>query len=84
MIIDFQGMGSTGDRWVVKTEKFSPENNTLMTPEGDMYGFGIVLLDNLLPYLGAMKAYNDLKNLSTKELVTQRMDKYTNMGVFKG
>jgi len=31
-----------------------------------------------------LKAYNDLKNLSAKELVTQRMDKYTNMGVFKG
>jgi len=31
-----------------------------------------------------LKAYNDLKDLSTKELVTQRMDKYANMGVFKG
>jgi acetyl-CoA carboxylase carboxyl transferase subunit alpha len=31
-----------------------------------------------------LKAYNELKDLSTKELVKQRMDKYCNMGVFKG
>lgn len=31
-----------------------------------------------------IKAYDDLKNLSPKELVKQRMDKYANMGVFKG
>ncbi|WP_040250674.1 acetyl-CoA carboxylase carboxyltransferase subunit alpha [Psychroserpens mesophilus] len=31
-----------------------------------------------------VKTYEDLKNLSPKELVKQRMDKYTNMGVFKG
>ena len=31
-----------------------------------------------------LKAYEELKNLSPKELVKQRMDKYANMGVFKG
>ena len=31
-----------------------------------------------------LKAYKQLKGLSTKELLKQRMDKYTNMGVFKG
>ena len=30
------------------------------------------------------KSYNELKNLSPKELVKQRMDKYAQMGVFKG
>ena len=30
-----------------------------------------------------LKAYKDLKDLSPKELVKQRMDKYANMGVFK-
>lgn len=30
------------------------------------------------------KVYGDLKNLSPKELVNQRMDKYSEMGVFKG
>jgi len=31
-----------------------------------------------------LKAYKELKDLSSKELVKQRMDKYENMGVFKG
>lgn len=31
-----------------------------------------------------LKAYDELKNLSAKELVKKRMDKYANMGVFKG
>ena len=31
-----------------------------------------------------LNAYNELKDLSHKELVKQRMDKYANMGVFKG
>jgi acetyl-CoA carboxylase carboxyl transferase subunit alpha len=31
-----------------------------------------------------VKTYDALKNLSPKELVKQRMDKYANMGVFKG
>jgi acetyl-CoA carboxylase carboxyl transferase subunit alpha len=31
-----------------------------------------------------VKTYDGLKNLSPKELVKQRMDKYANMGVFKG
>lgn len=31
-----------------------------------------------------LKAYKELKDLSPKELVKQRMDKYANMGVFKG
>ena len=31
-----------------------------------------------------VKNYEDLKNLSPKELVNQRMDKYANMGVYKG
>ena len=31
-----------------------------------------------------VKAYDNLKNLSPKELVKERMDKYANMGVFKG
>ena len=31
-----------------------------------------------------LKAYDELKKLSPKELVKQRMDKYANMGVFKG
>ena len=31
-----------------------------------------------------VKSYEELKNLSPKELVKQRMDKYANMGVFKG
>ncbi|NQV76953.1 MAG: acetyl-CoA carboxylase carboxyltransferase subunit alpha [Lutibacter sp.] len=31
-----------------------------------------------------LNAYNELKDLSSKELVKQRMDKYANMGVFKG
>ncbi len=30
-----------------------------------------------------MKAFNELKDLSTQELVSQRMDKYSNMGEFK-
>lgn len=30
-----------------------------------------------------VKSYDELKNLSPKELVKQRMDKYANMGVFK-
>jgi len=30
-----------------------------------------------------MKAFNELKELSTKDLVAQRMDKYSNMGEFK-
>jgi acetyl-CoA carboxylase carboxyl transferase subunit alpha len=29
------------------------------------------------------KAYNELKDLSTKDLVLQRMDKYSKMGEFK-
>ena len=43
VIIDFQGMGSTGDSWTIKTLTYSPENNTRMTPKGDIYGFGKVL-----------------------------------------
>ena len=31
-----------------------------------------------------VKSYEELKNLSPKDLVKQRMDKYANMGVFKG
>ncbi|TWO30758.1 acetyl-CoA carboxylase carboxyltransferase subunit alpha [Seonamhaeicola sediminis] len=31
-----------------------------------------------------VKTYESLKNLSPKELVAKRMDKYANMGVFKG
>ena len=31
-----------------------------------------------------VKTYDDLKNLSPKELVKQRMEKYVEMGVFKG
>ncbi len=31
-----------------------------------------------------VKSYEELKNLSPKELVKQRMDKYANMGVYKG
>ena len=31
-----------------------------------------------------IKTYEDLKNLSPKELVKQRMDKYSEIGVFKG
>ena len=30
-----------------------------------------------------MSAFNELKVLSTKELVTRRMDKYSKMGEFK-
>ena len=30
-----------------------------------------------------LKSYNEIKNLSPKDLVEQRMDKYLNMGVFK-
>jgi acetyl-CoA carboxylase carboxyl transferase subunit alpha len=30
-----------------------------------------------------MKGYNELKDLSTEELVAQRMDKYCKMGDFK-
>jgi acetyl-CoA carboxylase carboxyl transferase subunit alpha len=30
-----------------------------------------------------MKAYNELKDLSTTELVAQRMDKYSKMGEYK-
>ncbi len=30
-----------------------------------------------------MKAFNELKDLSTKELVVKRMDKYSKMGEFK-
>ena len=30
-----------------------------------------------------MKAYNELKDLSTTELVSQRMDKYSKMGEYK-
>jgi len=31
-----------------------------------------------------LKAYKELKDLSSKELIKQRMNKYINMGVFKG
>jgi len=31
-----------------------------------------------------LKAYDELKNLSAEELVKKRMEKYANMGVFKG
>jgi len=31
-----------------------------------------------------LKLYKELKDLSSKELVKQRMDKYVNMGVYKG
>lgn len=31
-----------------------------------------------------VKSYNELKNLSPTDLVKKRMDKYSNMGVFKG
>lgn len=31
-----------------------------------------------------LKSYEEFKNLSPKELVKNRMDKYLNMGVFKG
>lgn len=31
-----------------------------------------------------VKSYSELKNLSSKELVKKRMDKYSQMGVFKG
>jgi acetyl-CoA carboxylase carboxyl transferase subunit alpha len=31
-----------------------------------------------------VKSYNEFKNLSPKELVKKRMDKYSQMGVFKG
>ncbi len=31
-----------------------------------------------------IKCYNELKNLSPNDLVKERMDKYANMGVFKG
>lgn len=31
-----------------------------------------------------LKAYDEFKNLSPKDLVEKRMDKYSNMGVFKG
>ena len=31
-----------------------------------------------------LKAFNEFKNLSPKDLVEKRMDKYSNMGVFKG
>ena len=31
-----------------------------------------------------LKSYDELKNLSPTELVNKRMDKYSNMGVFKG
>ena len=30
-----------------------------------------------------MKAFNELKDLSTDELVSQRMDKYSKMGEYK-
>ena len=30
-----------------------------------------------------MNAFNELKDLSTEELVTQRMDKYSKMGEYK-
>jgi acetyl-CoA carboxylase carboxyl transferase subunit alpha len=30
-----------------------------------------------------MKGFNELKDLSTQELVAQRMDKYSKMGEFK-
>ena len=30
-----------------------------------------------------LKAFNELKDLSTKDLIAQRMDKYSNMGEFK-
>ncbi len=30
-----------------------------------------------------LKGYNELKDLSTEELVAQRMDKYSKMGEFK-
>jgi acetyl-CoA carboxylase carboxyl transferase subunit alpha len=30
-----------------------------------------------------VKSYNEFKNLSPKELVDQRMEKYAQMGVFK-
>jgi len=31
-----------------------------------------------------IKAYKELKDLSVDELIKQRMDKYCNMGVYKG
>ena len=31
-----------------------------------------------------VESYEELKNLSQKDLVSQRMDKYLAMGVFKG
>ncbi|CAN0377927.1 unnamed protein product, partial [Ectocarpus sp. 4 AP-2014] len=31
-----------------------------------------------------LKAFGELEKLSQEELVTQRMDKYTNMGVYNG
>jgi len=31
-----------------------------------------------------LKAFKEFKNLSPKDLVEKRMDKYSNMGVFKG
>ena len=31
-----------------------------------------------------VKSYDELKNLSPKDLVKKRMDKYADMGVFKG
>jgi acetyl-CoA carboxylase carboxyl transferase subunit alpha len=31
-----------------------------------------------------LKSYDEFKNLSPKELVEMRMDKYSQMGVFKG
>jgi hypothetical protein len=31
-----------------------------------------------------MKAFNELKDLSTKDLIDQRMDKYSKMGEYKG
>jgi hypothetical protein len=30
-----------------------------------------------------MKAFNELKDLSTKDLIDQRMDKYSKMGEYK-
>ena len=30
-----------------------------------------------------LSSYNEFRNLSPKELVNKRMDKYSNMGVFK-
>ena len=47
--------------------------------------------DSLMPIFGQelfemaiKKAYKELSGMSVKDLVAARMDKYANMGVFKG